>query len=162
MSVGVAPADAAAADLIERQVLRQIRRALLGLMAAEASKYGLTLAQVATALRERRISPFFERQFDEFMRTVGMPRAVVIDLGLQVLSAGRDDWELDDLQVIVNAYANAATQTATARPATQEQLSELVGLTKRVWATAKRREQNRPRMDALVRQALDIPDGERT
>jgi hypothetical protein len=138
-----APAD----DMIRRQALLGVRRTLLALMAPEAARYNLTAAQVAGALCRGAVSPDFRRRFEDFMRTVGIPRAEVLALARQVIEGGREEWSIEDMRILVDVYADHGTLTLG-------QANELATIAKWVAMTAKRRERSQPTMDALKKQLL--------
>lgn len=145
--------DSVADDLIRRQVLREMRRALLRLLVAEAAEYHIMLIEVINGLLANDASPSLSRQFDLFMRTAGLPREEVLGLARQFQEGAKEDWDIEDLQVITDGFARQPFLLLT-------QADEIVRVAKRVAMTAKRREQQRPKLDALVRQARGIPEGE--
>jgi hypothetical protein len=128
----------------------------------EAAQYGLTCEQIVLALVRavrgsvtEEVSPQLARQFDEFLRTVGVPINEVMDLLQQTFDTldPRDEWGIEDLQTMVSGYARGNELTVA-------QSDELRLMVRRVHLNAVKRQRQKQRLDALVRQARGYPDGD--
>lgn len=145
--------------LVRQQILRGIRRSALSLVASEAAQYGLTCADIVHALvravkgsDKEEVSPQFARQFNEFLLTTGIPTSDVMTLLLQIAEGGdgMEEWEIEDLQVMVNAYARGPRLMPG-------QVAEIHAVVRYMERLTRQRTRLKPRLDALIQQANGIP-----
>lgn len=141
-------------SLTARQVMRVLRREILVICAKDAVRYNCTVGSVASSVSDGRISPALRREWEAFLHIVGIPREQVVGLAREINEAKQDIWEFEDLRLLVAAYSQCAKQTP-------EQMMEILDFARRVARTASQQQKDGPKMDALVRQALSIPEGER-
>lgn len=147
--------EAVPESLIARQVMRMLRREILAMCVAEAVRYGVTAGEVAKSVFEGKISPTMQRPWRIFVQTAGIPHQEAVNLALEIPLMKGDNWDFEDLRLLVEAYGRASKQTP-------EQVTEVLDFTRRVARTVGRQTKDAPKMDALIRQAMAIPEGERS